>query len=288
MKEDEIILVDEIPQESYQAIVKRSLRYAIISLPFTVNRMELSNLKTRILNIAKGKIAEALFLVFARANNLPVDISACQTPFYRPDRRDFILNHLEWDIKNNFLFHAGKLLPGYRYTDLPALVPDKHGSDQWAKRTQPRIAGTKGVVFLFTFLKWASERKRAKGFFDFDLNPAQQELLVRAWKKYQGQPWPKVPFREESFWHEWYVLSSGHALCRLRVNDFPVLIIGAYAGKNEFNCFRPIPGNQTFLNGVLHTRIPNRLARLKDLPSFVSLFPHLKQKLRLAHFRNSF
>ena len=286
MKEEEIILVDGIPRESFRAIVEESLRYAIISLPFTVDRMELHSLKSRIFNIAKGKIAEAMFLTFARANNLPVHTSDCRTPFYRPDRRDFILHHLEWDIKNNFLFHSGKRLNGYRYTDLPALVPDKHPGDQWAKRFERKLDSSNGVAFLFTFLRWAPRRRQGIGIFDFDLNPAQQELLARAWAKYKGQPWSEEPFREETFWHEWDRLNSGTAFCRLQVSDFPVLVIGAYAGANEFGRFRPIPGNQTFLNGVLHTRIRNRMALLKDLPSFASLFPHLKHNLRLGRFQD--
>ncbi len=284
MNEDEVIVVDGISDEAYRSIVEESLRYAILSLAFTVNRMALNSLKSRLLNIAKGKIAEELFFFFARRNAIPLDTTLCRTPFYQVDRRDFILNDLEWDIKNNFLFHSEDLLPDF-YTRLPALVPDRNKFDQWAKRHKRQNAKSKGVAFLFTFMKLGDQRGNSgREFFDLELSKAQLDLLHRAHSKYRGKAQTKAPFREEVFWKEWQN-SNERKTIDFRINNFPVLIITAYATENEFNRFQPLPEDRMFINGALHTRIRNRSVPVQELPSFASLFPHLKEKLQAAHFR---
>ena len=59
MIESDVILVDGIPRESYNQIIKKGLEYAIISIPFTYDRMGIPDLVQKIINIAKGKVAEA-------------------------------------------------------------------------------------------------------------------------------------------------------------------------------------------------------------------------------------
>ena len=285
MNEDEVIVVDGIPDDAYRSIVEESLRYAILSLAFTVNRMALNSLKSRLINIAKGKIAEKLFFFFARRNAIPLDTTPCRTPFYQVDRRDFILNDLEWDIKNNFLFHSGDLLPDF-YTHLPALVPDRNSRDQWAKRYEKQIPASKGVAFLFTFMKLSDRRGNSfPRFFDLELSKAQLDLLHRAHSKYRGKAQTKAPFREEVFWKEWQK-SNERKTIDFKINNFPALIITAYATENEFNRFQPLPEDRMFVNGALHTRIRNRSVPVKELPSFASLFPHLRENLQVAHFRD--
>ena len=285
MSEDEIIVVDGIPHETYRSIIEQSLRYAILSLAFTINRMVLASLKSRLINIAKGKIAEELFLFFAHQNAIPLNAKPCRTPFYQADRRDFVLNTLEWDIKNNFLFYHQDLLPDF-YTNLPALVPDKNSHDQWARRNKTEIATSKGVAFLFTFMKLRDQRENSsRGFFDLILNKEQLNLLIRAHSKYQGHVQTKAPFQETVFWKRWRELDGQEAL-NFTVNNFPALIITAYAMQQEFVQFKSLQPNQTFVNDTLHTRIRNRSVLIKYLPSFASLFPHLRQSLHFAHFRN--
>jgi len=104
MSESEIIIVDGIPSNEYDQLINECVRYSIISLPFTVDRMSIPNEKQRALNIAKGKVAEALFKFFCNNNNLNPDFDTCTTPFWTVDKRDFILDSCEWDIKNNFIY----------------------------------------------------------------------------------------------------------------------------------------------------------------------------------------
>jgi hypothetical protein len=81
----------QIENRLYERLVLEAVEYAILSLPYTINRMELKETSTRIVNIAKVKLSETLFIHFCRANEILLRIDTCQTPFYQPDRRDFIL-----------------------------------------------------------------------------------------------------------------------------------------------------------------------------------------------------
>ena len=48
----------QIENSIYDRLMAESVRYAIISLPYTINRMNLIDIQSRITNIAKGKISE--------------------------------------------------------------------------------------------------------------------------------------------------------------------------------------------------------------------------------------
>ena len=68
--------------------------------------MGLKNLKSRIHNIYKGKLAEALLNDFAIHNNLNFDFNAGDTPFWQGDNFDFQFRNIEWDLKNNFTLNS--------------------------------------------------------------------------------------------------------------------------------------------------------------------------------------
>jgi hypothetical protein len=54
----------QIENSIYDRLMAESVRYAIISLPYTINRMNLIDIQSRITNIAKGKISENIFPLF--------------------------------------------------------------------------------------------------------------------------------------------------------------------------------------------------------------------------------
>ena len=64
MQESEVILLNNLSPADYDQLVEESVRYALLSLPFTVDRMNIPNEAQRALNIAKGKIAESFIAVF--------------------------------------------------------------------------------------------------------------------------------------------------------------------------------------------------------------------------------
>jgi hypothetical protein len=101
MQKDEIITYHP-DEKTYDMLVYQAVNYAVISSPFTVNRMNIDNVSERIQNIAKGKLAEMLFVEYCNERGVGISTEECTTPFYQVDRRDFLLGDFECDIKNNF------------------------------------------------------------------------------------------------------------------------------------------------------------------------------------------
>ena len=237
MNESEIIIVDGIPNEEYRSFVEESVKYAIISLPFTVNRMDISGINTRIQNTAKGKIAESAFKFFCISNNIDANFDICSTPFWTIDKRDFTLLGLEWDIKNNYIYHSESILHGFNYSHLPALVPNKHNGDQWSKRNQQFIPNSKSTAYLFTFMKGADLNNNSRGddFLKINISPEQFEFINDLWLKYQGLPQKEKPFSEEWFWNEMSKKGS-ELFFDLKFN--PYLIITGCANPNYWHLFK--------------------------------------------------
>jgi len=305
MNENEVIIVDSIPNNEYDSVIEGCVKYAIISLPFTVDRMKIPNEKKRVLNIAKGKIAEELFKCFCNVNNIQPDFDTCTTEFWTVDNRDFILNGSEWDIKNNFLYSANDLLNG-NYTNLPALVPDRFNGDQWSKRTHNLIAGSNGVAFLFTFLKNASlnNGNRGREFLEINLSAAQHQFLRDLYLKYGGNPQCIEPYTPKWFWNE--MNNRGNANF-YTLNFRPYLIITGYANNNNWDLFRDTgpfdrsnnfqnymqprwyqkasTGSCGFLNGALWATTTNATLPISQLNSFLSLFPQLRTQMNYGRIK---
>ena len=306
MTEHEVIIVDGIPSEDYHALIGECVKYAIISLPFTVDRMSIPNPQQRALNIAKGKIAEKLLGFFCSHNGISIDFETCSTPFWTVDNRDFILRGTEWDIKNNFYYSKNGLEPAY--TNLPALVPNRFSGDQWSKRNTNLIAGTQGVEFLFTFLKGASldsNGRRYGDFLDLHFSESQVNYIQSLYRNYLGQPQNHCPYSEVDFWTQFDSLSDGHDLFSL--NNEPPLIITAYANNEHWSVFKDTggfdrynnwqdyimprwysktqKGSLNFFNGTLWTTITNATVPVSLLPSFLSLYPHLKTNIKYGRIK---
>jgi hypothetical protein len=304
MQENEVIIVDGIPPSTYNSLIDEAVRYSLISLPFTQNRMKILDESKRAWNIAKGKIAELLFRMFCQANDIPIDFEPCATPFWTNNNRDFILDDDEWDIKNNFIYCPHPLLGG-RYIDLPALVANRFDGDQWSKRNQNLINDTKDVSLLFTFIKGASldNGARGKDFLEILLTHQQFQYLRSLYSRYKGQSQSQPPFTEESFWEKMYE-KGGNNLFRL--NFMPYLIITGYANSSHWHLFKDTGttdkvGNFqnhtfprwytktstgcSFLKGALWTSFTNSTVPVGELPSFLSLFPQLKSEISLGRIK---
>jgi hypothetical protein len=268
MEETEVIFVNSIPEKNYYDIVLNSVKYAIISIPFTIDRMSLRNRNEQIFNIAKGKIAEGLFKFFCQHNEIDANFAACETPFYQIDRRDFLLLGAEWDQKNNFIYHLGDKLMDKKYVDLPALIPNRPARrDQWQKRLNCYFKNTASVKFLFTFMKAADSKKKRGNFFSINLSHRQIGFLDELYKKYQGLPQEKKPYQEVDFWKEMKSLKGDQK--SLLLHNRPVLVITGYADERHWELFFDTE-NMNFLHGVLKTKIRNKTCSVRELPSFIS------------------
>lgn len=270
MTESEVIFVDRIPRESYNQIVTRGLEYAVISIPFTFDRMNIPDLKQKILNIAKGKVAEGLFKFFCSHNGINLDTETCETPFYQADNRDFILNGIEYDIKNNFLYHTNSTLINQNYIDLPALVPNRGTWDQWNKRTNKYFTHTTGVGYIFTFLKNLDSYVRNMNFINLNITPRQEQYIREQYRMYGGRHQDIEPFNENEFWTNFR--NYGGDL-NFSLSHYPILVITAYAHQNHWNLFNDSgEGRIAYCNGTLTTIINNKFCSIRNLPSFYSLF----------------
>ena len=299
MDEKDVIIV-QLPKEKIQDIVKNSVKYAIISLPFTVNRMSIPNEKQRILNIAKGKIAEGIFQEFCNENDLKIDFETCTTQFWTIDKRDFLFLGGEWDIKNNF-YYAEKGDVKFKYTDLPALIPNRFPGDQWGKRNQLEINSSKFLGFLFTYLRMSelNKGKRGKPFLEINLSNKQEKFLIEQYEQYEGSMQAKEPFTTQWFWEEMKEKGSENYFT---LNTQPELIITGCANRNHWNNFKDVgrgdrenhfqkyleprwyikenTGSCNFMQGTLWATIKNSTIPISKLPSFLSLVPELKNSVK--------
>ena len=262
----------QIENSIYNRFIVDSVRYAIISLPYTINRMSLRDIQSRITNIAKGKISEKLFLHFCDQNEIPVQTEKCKTSFYEPDKRDFILGREEWDIKNNFLRHDDAILSSGQYLKLPALIPNRGDWDQWSKKDKCLHAPeTESVCYLFSFMKgWQGKTP----FLSIDLTNDQNAFLI---KSIQSSRKGEKPYEANWFWTKMTELGNGNPY-KYQLNFHPELILCGLAQEKDFSRFNELKP-QSFQNGLFNTRIRNRGIDIKDISSFLSLYPGLGEKM---------
>jgi hypothetical protein len=260
----DVIIVDELPERIEDSIINKSINYALISISYTYNRMELDLLAQRIQNITKGKIAEYIFQHYLVKQKTLVDFSSCQTPFYLPDKRDFLMGEYEWDIKNNFVRTPQKL-SAEEVIELPALIPNRpttpYFTDQWEKRLEMKHPTSKGCRFVFTFM----ERPVKRDFVEISVHPRLKEFYFNIKKNYPYQKDKKPPFTESWFWNE------------ISKVDFPQyelhqklrLYITSWAGEAHFPLF--FNTEKRNFDGMIYTRIKNKTIKIHRLPAFGAL-----------------
>jgi len=265
MNANEIIFFKVNNKRKLNEIIKKSAEYAFLSLPFTIDRMNYGfdkiSISKRINNIFKGKIAEELFFTFCSEKKIPIDNSKCITPYYMTDKRDFLYDNYEFDIKNNFYWDTGNFKD---FIKLPALVPDRHSKDQWSKRNNSLFG--KKPAFVFTFMKHGEviNKKRYYKFVEIILDDNDYNLLQEKIKQYKGIPLENEPIDMKNFLDDINIKFKQNEI------DYMELIITAYATEEHFPIFKKVGGTK-FLNGAISTRIDNREAPIEKLPSFLSL-----------------
>lgn len=286
MRNDELIFYKPI-KELFESALIKATRYALLSFPFTINRMEINQVEKRIVNIAKGKLSEYLLYLYLYENNINIDVSENTTQFWQIDHRDFSLKGIEWDIKNNFLYHINELLKKDEYLRLPALIPDRHPKDQFTQfASNPR----NGV--LFTFMKWA-DSINDNGFFNVELTNQQKDNLMKLYEKFKGLPQPKEPYTADYFFTKMEFKQC------LSYSKIPFLIITSYSkpenailfqnpskAENHYEYYNGRPwyvaynkGHSLKFDSYIKTRIPNKICPIERLNSFQSLVHRQKANL---------
>lgn len=261
-----------------------ALDYALLSFPFTVNRMSLKRVEQRIANIAKGKFAEWLFRHYAILQGVHADFEAGATPYYLPDHFDFSLRGFACDLKNNYIYATRDALLPASYLTLPALVPNRYEGDQWSKRLSAE--GPEGLprAFVFTFIRMADKPGKS-GLFDFRITASAAAYFAQLAARYRDVVLQSAPFSPEPYLEALRSKGMRPVVC---FSDSPEMAITAVATADHWKYFADAGGGQDFgyahytgrwydageegrlrfCGGILHTKIRNAVCPVGFLPSF--------------------
>lgn len=270
MEESRSYLTHKSSDDRWKELCNKALQYALISIPFTINRMGIKAIERRVFNILKGKLSELLFSDFTSKAGLDVNFKDCTTPFHQVDRRDFLWKECEWDLKNNFLTTKELGLKSHHIDHLPGLIPSNFKGDQWDKKERRFFDNTKESRVIFSFMigkletgplvtEWAQLR----------FSQDQKKWLHQLNEQYLGKPQTLAPFTKDWFWSQWEQLSMPWEKT-LEVNFNSPLFITSYAGTEQWDLFKEVPP-RSFSGGMFKTRINNRACALKHLPAFSQL-----------------
>ncbi len=262
MQKDEVIHIPPITDEVYHQMAVSALKYGLISISFTYNRMAKSDLKQRVINVIKGKIAESVFGHYNKKCGLNLDFQRCTTPFWLPDLRDFAYLGGEWDIKNNFVYCTSDQWSDLDLGKLPALIPDKSDFDQWSKRDLLLIEGSWFNAYVFTFMRLEKDRR---DFFEIDITDDQWQMIHDLTLKYQNYRQSEMPFIEEIFYQK--IEASQPLASAIKILYQPDMIITSCANARYWDLFRSEEGT-SFCNGYLRTIIKNKMVEVRRLPAW--------------------
>lgn len=263
MNSDEIILYKINDSAEQKKIMNMAIDYAILSIPFTFDRLGNRNLTKNILNIAKGKFAESYFYSYCDSQDLNYECGPVTTPFYQADKKDFVLNDFEWDIKNNFLVHDEHTLNANEYLDQLALIPNRGAWDQWSKRNSKNLQDTKGTGYVFTYMKKGTPNDKNE-FLKINMNLAQKNLMLDLYEKYEGKNQHQKPYGDDEFWEKFYSVGPEY---NYELTEFPTLVICGIALENDFQKFRQIKPSSIY-SKYLRTIIENMGTEIGNLNSF--------------------
>jgi len=252
------IVLDQIDIDVLRDAKQSALEYALISKPFTYNRMRLP-IRRCVENIAKGKFAESLVVSILKRSGLAIDVDSCETPFWSRDRRDFVLGNYEWDVKSIFLH---RLPPNRRFDECPALIPNKSSKDQWSTRETRYVpTASAGPCYLFVFFGPMSV--------EIELDNRQEKYLTTLCARYGEVESRSKPFDENWFFGEfpnWRQVS-------MAISNNPILAITGVAGSKEWDYFVHRPPGPVIVDGVqvYQTAIDNMACKAGDLPQFADV-----------------
>lgn len=263
-------LVHRCSDDRWNALCESALKYALISIPFTINRMGIDAIERRVFNILKGKLSELLFNDFALKSSLDVDFQSCATPFHQVDRRDFLWKESEWDLKNNFLTTRKLSFSRTQLDHLPALIPSNFKGDQWDKRERLLFKNSKSFKVLFSFMIGKLEDgPLVTPWAHFTLSEDQKKWLNNLNSHFKGKPQVKAPFTEAWFWNHWEQISLPWNKL-LDVNFNSPIYVTSFAGPKDWTKFKEVPP-RSFSGGMFRTKITNRACAIKNLRPFSEL-----------------
>ncbi len=255
MKRTEIA-IHTIGEAPLHSILRKAFRYALLSLPWTINRMAYRGdrgYQQRMANILLGKAAEGAVRLFLLKRGVCIIPGAGSTPFWQADRYDLKIKGAdgaeEWDIKLLRLrFKPNDQCP---WETLPALIPDRHPRDQWALRNLCHDKDTIRKRYLFVYCT----EKPLRIIWPDTVNSVLKQL-IKDKDKLRPQDDYILRMLNEIKWE----LQTAHWSVYLT----------ALAGPREWPLFNQAPPHSQWCGGRLETRILNRSCALYRLPSLTA------------------
>lgn len=241
--------------------IREAFKYAVMSIPFTINRMELE-IEERIKNIIKGKYAEYVFFSYLQKQNLPYEPDS--TPYYQVDLFDFKLGDYFWDIKNNYL-HCDYLAVS-DILNCYGLIPNRHNNDQWQKF---RSSNNRAIIFTFMYY--------------YEINVMDENLIETLKKfvqKYKGKPQDKAPIDFQAELEELLTKRKNFPVSSID-NKRKMYITGYILRDSPIDCyFEDLEPGSSFPEGVncITTRIKNKGIKIEYTYSFLSFIKNLESK----------
>lgn len=263
----------QVEKLQFETLARQAFNYALISSPFTINRMGLDELNKRISNITKGKLAEKLLEAFFDQQKIEADFESCQTPYYQIDRRDFLWRDFEWDLKNNFLTHNQLELDENAIGQLPCLIPNRKAGDQWDRRNKLYFNSPKGSAYLFSFMigrlvNGPLENELVK----VNLSKDQTQWLSALNEKFSGKSFKNEPLNQVDFWKTWNEIDIPELHQSFEVGFNSPIYFTAIANAADWPSFK-LKKPQSFVKGLFKTRIDNMSIEVEKLRSLSSIIP---------------
>jgi hypothetical protein len=282
---DEAIIIDKLPTLVYHNIATEAVRYALISVCFTYDRMDKQALMPRINNIFKGKLSEGIFYHYCAEHNIPINHQDCATPFWLPDLRDFVWLNGEWDLKNNFFYCNDDDFQKFDFTALPALIPNKSWNDQWSKRDDLHMNDTRFCAYLFSFMRL---KPNGKPFFRIELSGEQVDFLCYVNTHFEQSPYGLMPFEAQWFYEQMAQKGSTEFI---HLNYYPEMILTACANARYWSLFKNTSATEEHGHYISHFPAKNwykvdgsilkfvddaLITKIKNMTCPIALLPSLK------------
>lgn len=259
MTEDEVFSISPTNEELIH-IIEDAFKYAVLSVNFTVDRTKSGYTKhgyeNRISYIIRGRVPQFILINYLLKQNIPVNYTTCDTPYFSPDKRDFIIGKTEFDIKcfSTLPYHG-------KYTDLPALCP----TEQFKKNIE-----NKGIVDSFAYIYAFVQ----KNWFSLKITDSQANYLEEMFNRYNGAT--NGYDDPENFYRTFISLGYDN----YSINFLPKFVFCGYNTINHWSLFsKAIQTSYPLKNPVIKLRINNMVAPMDKLPSFKSYIDSIKKEI---------
>ena len=252
---EDVIIWNDFSEREYDTAIKHAAVYAVLSVPYTIDRMNYGNspegLLKRIENIVKGKVGEYLFEAYCQTHDINISRRETETPFWRYDKNDFIIDGTTVDLKNNIIWGGYDIIKE-EVVNFPALVP----ADQFEKPHPSKF------MYVFSFMN-------TKDFFSIELNEATLRHIGTINDGCCGKQLKEKPSyytNDRQYFLDLFAKFGKQPV--VKINSYPHLVIAGMS--QDLRGFYKTPAGTMFRyrSGNIKTRKENYTLEVKNLSPF--------------------